>query len=342
MPNTSVDKYYTMLLSELTYPVKGTNRVQQGPGVIPEDMQDIDEASLSPAQLNKRNNLDVFIQKLANREPFVLTGQTEPTLILEPDPEALEQLRQNKIPSKFRGEDGQMYSLSALEKTQEFGGKGTGFGTRIEDAELASLQAQLAELRGDLPFVEIVVGDRTVQAADVVTTPGTPKSDFHFVDAKGESIAWVSHKDGTQANHFGQWGGMSDREMLPVYNANPRIKGEVLKFVQDVKAMVGDEMPRATTIARTASPLFQLISIYGNGYGGVRGEQNVDVVLQGPVTIQNGQLVAPIMHSNGEAMKGSYEPAMMAIYKGDRSNFGVAGARFSMYPIGGRKVHQTI
>jgi len=33
---------------------------------------------------------------------------------------------------------------------------------------------------------------------------------------------------------------------------------------------------------------------------------------------------------------------MMAMYKGDRSNFGVAGARFSMYPMGGRKVHQTI
>ena len=332
-----------MLLNELTqYPVKGAKTAQQGPLVIPEDMQEVEEASLSPAQLNKRNNLDVFIQKLANKEPFVGTGQAEPNIVLEPDPEALEQLRQGKIPAVFKGVDGQQYRLSQLEKTAEFGGKGTGFGTRIEDAELASLQAQLAELKGNNPEITIRVGDRDVSVADVVTTPGTPKSDFHFVNAQGDSVAWVSHKDGSAATHFGQWGGMSDREMLPVYNANPSVKAEVAKFIKDIKALVGEEMPRATTIARPASELFQMISIYGNGFGGNRGPQNVDVILQGPVTISNGQLVAPNMHSNGEPVKGAFEPAMMAMYKGDRSNFGIAGSRFSMYPIGGRKVHQTI
>lgn len=333
-----------MLLNELTqYPVKGAKTAQQGPLVIPEDMQEVEEATLSPAQLNKRNNLDVFIQKLANKEPFVGTGQTEPNIVLEPDPEALEQLRQGKIPAVFKGVDGQQYRLSQLEKTAEFGGKGTGFGTRIEDAELASLQAQLADLKGDNPEITIRVGDRDVSVADVVTTPGTPKSDFHFVNAQGDSVAWVSHKDGSQPTHFGQWGGMSDREMLPVYNANPEIKQEVAKFIQDVKAQVGgDVMPPATTIARRASDKFQLISVYGNGYGGNRGPQNVDVVLQGPVTISNEQLVAPNMHSNGEPVKGAFEPAMMAMYKGDRSNFGIKGSRFSMYPISGRKVHYFI
>ena len=332
-----------MLLNELTQsPVKGVKSTQQGPLVIPEDMQDIEEATLSRNELNKRNNMDVFIQKLANKEPFVGVGQTEPTIVLEPDPEALEQMRQGNIPTAFKGIDGKLYKLSQLEKTAEFGGKGTGFGTRIEDAELASLQAQLAELKGNNPEITIRVGDRDVSVADVVTTPGTPKSDFHFVDSKGNSVAWVSHKDGSAATHFGQWGGMSDREMLPVYNANPEVKAEVAQFIQDIKALVGDEMPRATTIARPASELFQMISIYGNGFGGKRGPQNVDVILQGSVTISNGQLVAPNMHSNGEPVKGAFEPAMMAMYKGDRSNFGIKGSRFSMYPIGGRKVHRQI
>ena len=333
-----------MLLSELTYnPVKGTKKsVQQGPSVIPEDMQDLIERPLSGPELRKRNNLEVFIQKLANSEPFVAVGQTEPTIVLEPDPEALEQLRQGIIPPVFKGADGQEYRLSQFEKTAEFGGKGTGFGTRKEDAELASLKAQLEELKGNNKEINIQVGDRTVSVADVVTTPGTPKSDFHFIDSQGESVAWVSHKDGSQANHFGQWGGMSDREMLPVYNANPDVKAEVAQFIKDIKQLVGDEMPRATTIARPASDLFQMISIYGNGYGGNRGPQNVDVVLQGPVTLSNGVLVAPNMHSNGEPVKGAFEPAMMAMYKGDRDNFGIKGARFSMYPIGGRKVHKVI
>jgi hypothetical protein len=251
-------------------------------------------------------------------------------------------MRQGNIPTAFKGIDGKLYKLSQLEKTAEFGGKGTGFGTRIEDAELASLQAQLLDLKGNNPEITIRVGDRDVSVADVVTTPGTPKSDFHFINSQGDSVAWVSHKDGSAATHFGQWGGMSDREMLPVYNANPSVKQEVAQFIQDIKAIVGEEMPRATTIARPASELFQMISIYGNGFGGNRGPQNVDVVLQGPVTISNGQLVAPNMHSNGEPVKGAFEPAMMAMYKGDRSNFGIAGSRFSMYPIGGRKVHQQI
>lgn len=332
-----------MLLNELTQsPVKGANTAQQGPLVIHEDMQDIEEATLSRDQLNKRNNLDVFIQKLANKEPFVGVGQIEPNIVLEPDPEALEQMRQGNIPNAFKGIDGKMYRLSQFEKTAEFGGKGTGFGTRIEDAELASLQAQLLDLKGDNPEITIRVGDRDVSVADVVTTPGTPKSDFHFVNSQGDSVAWVSHKDGSAATHFGQWGGMSDREMLPVYNANPDVKAEVAQFISDIKALVGDEMPRATTIARPASELFQMISIYGNGFGGNRGPQNVDVILQGPVTISNGQLVAPNMHSNGEPVKGAFEPAMMAMYKGDRSNFGIKGSRFSMYPIGGRKVHKQI
>ena len=333
-----------MLLSELTYtPVKGTTKsVQQGPLNISEDTQDLIERPLSGPELLKRNNLEVFIQKLANGEPFVPVGSQEPTIVLEPDPEALEQLRQGKIPDVYKGADGQNYRLSQLEKTAEFGGKGTGFGTRIEDAELASLQAQLADLKGNNPEITIRVGDRDVSVADVVTTPGTPKSDFHFVDSKGNSVAWVSHKDGSSATHFGQWGGMSDREMLPVYNANPDVKAEVAQFIQDIKALVGNEMPRATTIARPASELFQMISIYGNGFGGKRGTQNVDVILQGPVTISNGQLVAPNMHSNGDPVKGAFEPAMMAMYKGDRSNFGIKGSRFSMYPIGGRKVHKQI
>ena len=32
----------------------------------------------------------------------------------------------------------------------------------------------------------------------------------------------------------------------------------------------------------------------------------------------------------------------MAMYKGDRDNFGVKGARFSIYPAGGRKITKWI
>ena len=308
-----------------------------------ETLNHLDEKVLSPAELNKRDNLTVFLQKLANQEPFVPAGGETPSIIIKVDAETLENIRAGKIPSVFKTADGATIRLSQLEKTTEFGGKPGVTGTEIEDRELASLQAQLQSLKGNAPEIKIKIGDRIVNVSDVVSTPGTPKSDFHFVDSKGNSVAWVSHKDGSKATSFGQWGGLSDREMLPVYAAHPDIKKAVLQFVVDVKNLVGDVMPNATTIARPAPEALQLIAVYGNRFGGPRGPQNVDVVLQGSVTIQNGELVgATSTHSNGDPIKGSYEPSMMAIYKGDRDGFGIKGARFSVYPMGGRKVHKLI
>jgi hypothetical protein len=40
---------------------------------------------------------------------------------------------------------------------------------------------------------------------------------------------------------------------------------------------------------------------------------------------------------NGEKQTNGYEPMFMAIYKGDRSNFGVKGARFAIQPKSSRK-----
>ena len=45
---------------------------------------------------------------------------------------------------------------------------------------------------------------------------------------------------------------------------------------------------------------------------------------------------------NGEAITGDYEPVLMAIYKGDRSQFGLKGARFVIQPKASRGVTEWI
>ena len=204
---------------------------------------------------------------------------------------------------------------------------------------------KLAKMKGDAPEIELVIGDKKVKVAKFISTRGTPKSDFHAVDASGNEVAWLSHKKGSKAKDFGQWGGMSDREMKVVYANMPEAKEEILKFAKDVIDRYPDgAIPRATTLARKISNgKLRGISIYGNGFGGERGIQNVDLVLQGDPVFKGNKLVATgSAHTNGERIEGEFEPVLMAMYKGDRDNFGVKGARFSIYPAGGRKISEWI
>ena len=298
-----------------------------------------------PNLLKNPSRLQALIAKIEKGEPFVLAGQDTPSVILKKDPEVLDNLKKGIIPDKFELEDGRTVRLSGLEKTGEFGGKGAGFSTRDEDAALRQINDMVAKMLNGNSEVELVIGDKKVNVAKFVSTPGTPKSDFHAVDASGNEVAWLSHKKGSKAKDFGQWGGMSDREMKAVYKNMPEAKEEILKFAKDVIDKYPDgAIPRATTLARKISNgKLRGIAIYGNGFGGKRGPQNVDLVLQGDPVFKGNRLVATgSAHSNGERLEDTFEPVLMAMYKGDRDNFGVKGARFSIYPAGGRKISEWI
>ena len=184
----------------------------------------------------------------------------------------------------------------------------------------------------------------THNVVNVQSTAGTPKSDFHFINTSGQMVGFVSHKDGSTARAIQQWGGMSAREPAIFSHS------ETQKFISDLQKMFPDgAFPRATTIARTISdPILQNKAVYGSNYGGAKGINNVDILLQGTVTIisrGNGQYnlqASGHTHNNGTGMTGTYEPVFMAIYKGDRSQAGLAGARTVISSRGGRSVTQWI
>ena len=297
-----------------------------------------------PNLLKNPSRLQALIAKIEKGEPFVLAGQNTPSVVLKKDPEVLDNLKKGIIPDKFELEDGRTVRLSGLEKTGEFGGKGAGFSTRDEDAALAKINEMIEQMKQGKSEVNLVIGKETVPVAKFVSTPGTPKSDFHAVDASGNAVAWVSHKKGSRAKDFGQWGGMSDREMKTVYERFPKIKEEILAFAKEVIRITNGEIPRATTYAREIqNGTLRGIAVYGIGFGGERGPQNVDLVLQGDPVFKGNRLVATgSAHSNGERVEDEFEPVHMAMYKGDRDNFGVKGARFSIYPAGGRKITKWI
>jgi hypothetical protein len=297
-----------------------------------------------PNLLKNPARMQALINKIETGSPFTLRGEEMPSVKITQDPELLDNLKKGIIPDIFPLEDGRQVRLSGLEKTGEFGGKGAGFSTRDEDAALTQINEMLEQMKQGKSEVNLVIGDKTVPVAKFVSTQGTPKSDFHAVDASGNEVAWISHKKGSKARDFGQWGGMSDREMKIVYANMPEAKEEILKFAKDVIAITNGEIPRATTYARKIqNGKLRGIAIYGNGFGGERGHQNVDLILQGEPQFKGNKLVATgSAHTNGERLEDEFEPVLMAMYKGDRDNFGVKGARFSIYPAGGRKISEWI
>lgn len=217
-------------------------------------------------------------------------------------------------------------------------GAGTG-GTAKEDAQLKSLQKQIETALSDTDSLElkIKIGTKYYMVSSAASTPGTPKSDFHLLDMKGEEVVWISHKDGSTAKDFQQWGGMSERSEPEIARHT-----ESKKFIQDVKTRFGGVMPRATTVSRKISDnSLAGKSIYGNKFGSALGRQNVTILLQGPVKLVKKtnyyELTSNHTSINGDKMTGAYAAVFMAIYKGDRSNFGVRGARFAIQPAGSRK-----
>ena len=47
-------------------------------------------------------------------------------------------------------------------------------------------------------------------------------------------------------------------------------------------------------------------------------------------------------HSNGSTLPPEYQPVLMAIYKGDRSDYGIKNARINLYSKSGRIKRQMI
>jgi hypothetical protein len=283
----------------------------------------------------------VFLKKFKAGEPFELVNGK--TVKFVPDAKIVKAVTAGESTTNLEllSQKGERFKFNQLAKTKEFGGKGEGSGTFKEDRELQSLIDQINDAKAvaKTATIKIRVGSKTYVTYSAASTPGTPKSDFHLIDIDGKELCWISHKDGKSAKDFQQWGGISATGEPTIY-AHPETK----KFIDDVRKEFPEGLPRATTIYRKIKDQkLKNLSVYGNKWGGPYGRQNVTMLLQGPVRLVRGagdtyQIKANHEHVNGDVVDaGGYEPVFMAVYKGDRDNFGVKGARFSISPIQSRK-----
>ena len=166
-----------------------------------------------------------------------------------------------------------------------------------------------------------------------------------------------SHKAGTTAKSFQQWGGVSEK-VEPKIAAHKEVKkfGEDLLLLCD--SVESKNLPQGTSVMRKIEDEdLKKMAVYGNEYqSGKLGRQNVAYVLQGSIVfskvgsvtkdsyslplyeIKPDKSCGSSMHVNGEDITGDYEPVLSATYRGDsRKSFGINHCRATIYPINGRK-----
>lgn len=190
--------------------------------------------------------------------------------------------------------------------------------------------------------ITVVMDHRSVdRVIDAEKTKGTPKSDFHCINEDLEPVIFISHKAGNKPSHFQQWSGVTEENI-----ANNAI---VKTFTDECYKLFGTKIQKKESFAMRIPECgegtkLRLMSVFGtDAPEGKPGINCVDVVVQGDITLEqiegkNFRFVATgHLHYYPDVPKEGYEPVLAMIYKGDRSNLGISGARASIYPKEGRK-----
>lgn len=218
-------------------------------------------------------------------------------------------------------------------------------GLDVESAAIEQLSSAIngAICRCGVP-ITIKMPHRTVHnIVGVEKTAGTPKQDFHLIDETDTPVVFIQHKKGSKPNDFQQWGGMTEQEI-----AN---NAEIKTFVLDCRAKIGPKIAPGTQIFRKIkSRELAMLSVFGANQITSRGNHinSVDVLIQGDPGLKHisGNVfeLADSGHVNyyGVLPNLGFAPVMACIYKGDRDQFGIKGARFSIYPAKGRNFKEEI
>lgn len=225
-------------------------------------------------------------------------------------------------------------------------GAGKTGGLDVESAAISTLESAvfsaIAETGGP---IKIKLGDGKIiqKVSRVIKTAGTPKSDFHLADDSGKPLIHISHKKGKTPKDFQQWGGLTE----------DRIKNhkETKAFILKCQALYDAQIPPSeSAYSVIKSKDLKMMSVFGvNSDKGTIDDNRVDVLIQGDPglkKISKGIYTLTAtghIHYHGEVPDGGFTPVLAVIYKGDRDQFGIKGARFSIYPKDGRsfKTHIT-
>ena len=277
-------------------------------------------AILKHYDLTKRSGerIPAFMKKFRDKEEFLTK---KGSVILKPPPPDRKEFEKSDFSKDFNTNKGKVKYPSQFFKTPDLGGKGVGSGTVAEDRELAGLQKEIEKRMAidKSGVLNMIVGGRKVIVTGVQSTAGTPKSDFHLVDDKGQPTAWISHKDwkGRGARDFQQYGGLSHQ----MYRDHPEVKS----FMHATASHYPEGFKRGDRCMRPVKDKkIALTAVWGIDYGKARGKNNVDEFHQGPMKLKKVgadayKIISKHYDVNGKVPKGDYTCIFYARYTGDRA-----------------------
>jgi hypothetical protein len=216
--------------------------------------------------------------------------------------------------------------------------------------------------KNNLTGLELQIGKETFSnVVGVNKVAGTVKADLAFVSLQGGKlveVAWCSHKMGSHASDFGQWGGTT--------HFRKGTFAQLDEFVEYIRQVVGvDKLYDLSKMGPTTMTMdvddinLEMQSVYGKFYGRALGPSNCTAVLQGDPSITKigskyKLTMSSHLYDNGDRMTGQYQPVLMLIKKaasekisdptisGVRSDYGIRGARVVVSPKGGRGITHII
>jgi hypothetical protein len=192
--------------------------------------------------------------------------------------------------------------------------------------------------------------DRITKVGEEDTYKRTPKCDFVLKDKNNKSLVFISHKTGTNASDFHQYGGITD-----LYN-NDSIKN----YLKKLEILYKDSSEKDKKIKNNPfkngvlqESVFSenvdndviLKSIFGINYNsGPYGLNNVHLVSQGPFNFKWNnekdyyELYFTKSFKNGDLSKltGDYKPVIISTFKSGRvtkiGNISIRNVRTGIYP----------
>jgi hypothetical protein len=193
------------------------------------------------------------------------------------------------------------------------------------------------------------------------------KSDFVFKNALGKAVLYISHKDGTGPDAFGQYGGVSTvagniQDAAKIYN-HP----EVQQYLNKLYRLYADAVSGASMINNNPfngsgkltravyypikDPTLINMSVYGPDYGNNYGPDNVHLIGQGqfifnPLVNSEGDVYFRLSFSGHQSLNGQtkdflddssgYRAVLMTTFRTGRPTQTPGGAvpetRTAIYP----------
>ena len=222
---------------------------------------------------------------------------------------------------------GTKYSITAVAKTTDLGGKGKGGTLGPERAAIADLEKQFAQI--GKPITVVLNDISYTDITGVTNVKENQKADFALVNSDGTPVIFISYKPGNSAKDIISYGGIT------AISAKSR---DVQRFIEAVKTNTSDLKGLGYEFGAPLKDKGVILrAIYGSDFSSKKyGLNSVQALMQGDVKLTPNGGVYDLTSSHTilspTIPDGSYEPYLNARFAGDRNQFGIQHCRMGIVP----------